>query len=220
VSTDLERFPSATDGPRRSGAARPGGDRPPRGSPTSITSSPRSTGRIMGKGAPADHWERIGAETAFQLVYGLDGQPVYRPARQLHRLRDPRPPSLVGLPDVETFCQAGRGIPKTARGVLHPVSATGRKRPTPGGFLTSDLPRQPAADSHRVSSGRTGLHMRVGTEPEMMWPSRPSRTATPSVDGMTKPYCYHIDQFSEPPAGHPQGHGVQHRRWGLDMIQG
>ena len=42
---------------------------------------------------------------------------------------------------------------------------------------------------------------------------------TPSVDGMTKPYCYHIDQFSEL---QPVIHKVMEysKAMGLDMIQG
>jgi hypothetical protein len=65
----------------------------------------------------------------------------------------------------------------------------------PGGFLTSDC-RGNLRRIHTEFERETGLHMRVGTEPEMMW-LKTKPDGTPSVDGKTKPYCYHIDQFAE-----------------------
>ena len=91
------------------------------------------------------------------------------------------------------------------------------EREDPGGFLTSDcrgnLQRQQAEFEEE-----TGLHLRAGTEPEMMW-LRLNEDGTPSVEGKTKPYCYHIDQFSEL---QPIIHKVIEygQRMGLDMIQG
>jgi len=91
------------------------------------------------------------------------------------------------------------------------------EREDPGGFLTSDcrgnLQRQQAEFEEE-----TGLHLRAGTEPEMMW-LRLNQDGTPSVEGKTKPYCYHIDQFSEL---QPIIHKVIEygQRMGLDMIQG
>ena len=52
----------------------------------------------------------------------------------------------------------------------------------------------------------------------MMW-LKTNPDGTPSVDGMTKPYCYHIDQFSEL---QPIIHRVLEYcgELGLEMIQG
>ncbi len=65
---------------------------------------------------------------------------------------------------------------------------------------------------------RTGMHLRAGMEPEMMW-LKLNPDGTPSVEGQTKPYCYHIDQFSEL---QPIIHKVVEyaSALGLDMIQG
>ena len=65
---------------------------------------------------------------------------------------------------------------------------------------------------------KTGLHLRAGTEPEMMW-LKLKEDGTPDVKGVTKPYCYHIDQFSEL---QPIIHKVIEygQAMGLDMIQG
>ena len=62
------------------------------------------------------------------------------------------------------------------------------------------------------------MHLRAGTEPEMMW-LKLNDDGTPSVEGLSKPYCYHIDQFSE---FQPVIHKVIEycQKMGLDMIQG
>src|ERR1039457_1582222 len=65
----------------------------------------------------------------------------------------------------------------------------------PGAYLSSDC-RGNLRRLHDDFTRATGLHLRAGTEPEMMW-LRLNPDAPPSVPGLTKPYCYHIDQFSE-----------------------
>ena len=69
------------------------------------------------------------------------------------------------------------------------------ERDDPGGFLTSDC-RGNLIRLQQEFEEDTGLHLRAGTEPEMMW-LKLNDDGTPSVEGVTKPYCYHIDQFSE-----------------------
>ena len=62
------------------------------------------------------------------------------------------------------------------------------------------------------------MHLRAGMEPEMMW-LKLDPDGAPSVEGVTKPYCYHIDQFSElQPIIHKMVEYGQ--KLGLDMIQG
>ena len=86
-----------------------------------------------------------------------------------------------------------------------------------GGYLTSDCRgnlKRIVADFEK----KHGLHLRAGTEPEMMW-LKLKEDGTPSVEGLSKPYCYHIDQFSE---FQPIIHKVieYSEAMGLDMIQG
>ena len=91
------------------------------------------------------------------------------------------------------------------------------ERDDPGAFLTSDC----RANLKRIQAeftSATGLHLRAGTEPEMMW-LKQNPDGTPSVEGMTKPFCYHIDQFAEL---QPLIHRVidYAGAMGIDMIQG
>jgi glutamine synthetase len=87
----------------------------------------------------------------------------------------------------------------------------------PGGHLTSDC-RGNLHRLHQQFTADTGLTLQVGCEPEMMW-LKTNADGTPSVEGVTKPYCYHIDQFSEL---QPVIHRVieYSTKMGLDMIQG
>jgi glutamine synthetase len=91
------------------------------------------------------------------------------------------------------------------------------EREDPGAYLTSDC----RANLKRIQSDfveSSGLHLRAGTEPEMMW-LKLDEKGEPSVEGKTKPYCYHIDQFSEL---QPIIHKVIEygQKLDLDMIQG
>lgn len=171
------------------------------------------TGRIMGKGAPTAHWERF-ANKGFQLVYGSTAN-LFIDRHGEYIGYGAEACELVGLPDVETF-QVLPWDPKTAR--VFCTLFRGREEPEePGAFLTSDC-RGNLKRLHGEFERRTGLHLRVGTEPEMMWLKKDS-DGKPSVEGMTKPYCYHIDQFSEL---QPLIHRVMEysEAMGLDMIQG
>ena len=171
------------------------------------------TGRIMGKGIPAKHWESV-ARKGFQLVYGSTANLfVDRDGNYIGY--GPEARELVGLPDVETFCV----LPwdrKTAR--VFCTLFRGREEEVDGGaFLTSDC-RGNLKRIHDEFTAETGLHLRAGTEPEMMW-LKTNPDGTPTVEGKTKPYCYHIDQFSEL---QPIIHKVMEygEAMGLDMIQG
>jgi glutamine synthetase len=171
------------------------------------------TGRIMGKGLPADHWRRV-ARSGFQLVYGSTAN-LFIDRRGEYIGYGPHESELVGLPDPETFCRLPWD-PKTAR-VFCTLFRCREEEVDPGGFLTSDC-RGNLKRIHAAFEADTGLHMRIGTEPEMMW-LKLNPDGTPSVEGKTKPYCYHIDQFSEL---QPVIHKVIEygKAMGLDMIQG
>jgi len=171
------------------------------------------TGRIMGKGIPAPHWETI-ARRGFQLVYGSTAN-LFIDRRGDYIGYGPEARELVGLPDVDTFCPLPWD-PRVAR--VFCTLFRGREEEVDGGaFLTSDC----RGNLHRIHdefTAATGLEMRIGCEPEMMW-LKTDAEGKPTVEGKTKPYCYHIDQFSEL---QPLIHKVieYSGKMGLDMIQG
>ena len=174
---------------------------------------PSVTGRIMGKGVPAKHWESI-AEKGFQLVYGATAN-LFTDRHGEYIGYGPEAPELVGIPEPETFAQLPWDS-KVAR-VWCTLFRNREERDEPGAFLSSDC----RGNLHRIQAdfeARTGLHLRAGTEPEMMW-LKQNPDGTPSVEGLSKPYCYHIDQFSE---FQPLIHKVMEyaEGLGLDMIQG
>ena len=171
------------------------------------------TGRIMGKGVPAQHWETM-AEKGFQLVYGATAN-LFTDRHGNYIGYGPEAAELVGIPEPETF-QPLPWDPKVAR-VWCTCFRNREERTNPGSFLTSDC----RGNLKRIQAefeDATGLHLRAGTEPEMMW-LKLDEEGKPSVEGMTKPFCYHIDQFSEL---QPIIHKVIEygQAMGLDMIQG
>ena len=122
---------------------------------------------------------------------------------------------LVGIPEPETFMPLPWD-PKVAR--VWCTCFRGREDEEGGGsFLTSDC-RGNLTRIQDEFETRTGMHLRAGMEPEMMW-LKMKPDGTPDVEGVTKPYCYHIDQFSEL---QPIIHKVVEygQKMGLDMIQG
>ena len=171
------------------------------------------TGRIMGKGVPAPHWESM-AQKGFQLVYGSTAN-LFTDRHGEYIGYGPEAWELVGVPEPETF-QVLPWDPKVAR--VWCTCFRGREDTKDGGsFLSSDC----RGNLKRIQAEfeqRTGLHLRAGTEPEMMW-LKMKPDGTPDVEGVTKPYCYHIDQFSEL---QPIIHKVIEygQAMGLDMIQG
>jgi glutamine synthetase len=171
------------------------------------------TGRIVGKGVPADHWEAI-SEKGIQLVYGSTANL----AMDRHRNYigyGPEAAELVAIPDPETFVQ----LPWDKR--VARVFCTcfrNREEPVdPGAFLTSDCRGNLKRIHAQFQQDHNGLHLRHGCEPEMMWLKR-DPDGKPA-GGVTKPNCYHIDQFEEL---RPVFLKVieYSRAMGLDMIQG
>jgi glutamine synthetase len=174
---------------------------------------PSVTGRIMGKGVPAPHWETI-ANKGFQLVYGATAN-LFTDRHGNYIGYGPEAAELVGVPEPETFMP----LPWDSRVARVWVTCfrNREEREDPGVYLTSDC----RSNLKRIQADfeeETGLHLRAGTEPEMMW-LKLDEKGEPSVEGKTKPYCYHIDQFSEL---QPIIHKVIEygQKMGLDMIQG
>ncbi len=170
------------------------------------------TGRIVGKGIPADHWEQTAAR-GFQLVYGSTAN-LYTDRAGEYIGYGPEASELVGIPDPETFVQ----LPwdKRVGRVFCTCFRNREEAVNPGGHLTSDC-RGNLRLIHNEFEGKHNLRMRSGAEPEMMWLKRGEDGN--SDGGVTKPNCYHIDQFEEL---RPIFMRVieYSQAMGLDMIQG
>lgn len=170
------------------------------------------TGRIVGKGIPANHWERT-AEKGFQLVYGATANLFTNRAGDYIGY-GPESSEMVGIPDPETFVQ----LPwdkKIAR--VYCVCFRNREeKVNPGGHLTSDC-RGNLIFQHEAFKKKHKMDMRCGTEPEMMWLKK-GEDGKPN-GGFSNPYCYHIDQFE---SLRPVFMRVLEysQAMGLDMIQG
>ncbi len=170
------------------------------------------TGRIVGKGIPADHWERTAAK-GFQLVYGATAN-LFVDRHGEYIGYGPEAAELVGIPDPETFVQ----LPwdKRIGRVFCTCFRNREEKVNPGGHLTSDC-RGNLRIIHDEFKKKHGLELRAGTEPEMMWLKR-GEDGQPD-GGFSNPYCYHIDQFE---SLRPVSMQVikYARAMGLDMIQG
>lgn len=171
------------------------------------------TGRIVGKGVPADHWERI-AERGFQLVYGATAN-LFVDRHGDYIGYGPESPELVGIPDPETFCQ----LPwdKRVARVYCTCFRNREERESPGSHLTSDCRGNLRIIHEEFKEKHDGLHLRHGMEPEMMWLKR-GEDGKPD-GGFSKPFCYHIDQFESLRPVFMKV--IEYSRFmGLDMIQG
>jgi glutamine synthetase len=171
------------------------------------------TGRIVGKGVPADHWEAI-ANRGIQLVYGATAN-LYLDRHRNYIGYGPEASELVAIPDPDTFCQ----LPWDHR-VARVFCTCFRNREEPvdaGAYLTSDCRGNLRRIHEQFQQDHNGLHLRHGCEPEMMWLKK-GADGLPD-GGATKPNCYHIDQFEEL---RPVFLRVieYSQAMGLDMIQG
>ena len=101
------------------------------------------TGRIVGKGIPADHWERV-AERGFQLVYGSTAN-LYVDRHKNYIGYGAEASELVGIPDPETFVQ----LPWDKRDWTRVLHLFSQPRGEGESRRASDLrlPRQPAPHS-------------------------------------------------------------------------
>jgi glutamine synthetase len=170
------------------------------------------TGRVVGKGIPADHWERT-AERGFQLVYGATAN-LFIDRHRNYIGYGPEASELIGIPDPETFVQ----LPWDERvGRVFCTCFRNREEDDdPGGRLTSDC-RGNLRLFHEQFEAKHGMRLRMGTEPEMMWLKKDADGRP--AGGFSKAYCYHIDQFESlrPVFLQVIEYG---RAMGLDMIQG
>ena len=171
------------------------------------------TGRVVGKGVPSDHWESV-CERGFQLVYGSTAN-LFTDRHRQYIGYGAEASELVGIPDPETFVQ----LPwdKRVARVFCTCFRNREERENPGGHLSSDCRGNLRILHDQFQRAHKGLHLRHGCEPEMMWLKR-DESGRPA-GGVTKPNCYHIDQFE---ALRPVFLKVieYSQAMGLDMIQG
>ncbi|GGG62126.1 hypothetical protein GCM10011415_05440 [Salipiger pallidus] len=104
----------------------------------------------------------------------------------------PEAAELVGIPEPEpkTFMQLPQA-PELGR-LYCTLFRNREKKVDPGAFLTADC-RGSLRRMHKALQEKHGLHLRMGTKPEMMW-LKNDENGKPT-DGMSKPYCYHFDQL-------------------------
>lgn len=171
------------------------------------------TGKIMGKGIPSDHWETV-AQKGFQLVYGATVN-LFTDRAGNYLGYGPESAELIGIPEPETFMQLPWA--KEIGRFYCTLFRNREEKENPGGYLTADS----RGNLHRMHEDfkkkHDGLSLRIGTEPEMMW-LKYDDDGKPR-DGVSKPYCYHIDQFE---SLRPVSMQVIRycRAMGFDMIQG
>jgi glutamine synthetase len=170
------------------------------------------TGRIMGKGIPAEHWENV-ANGGFQLVYGATVN-LFLNRRGEYLGYGPEAAELVGIPEPETFMQ----LPwdKRVARMWCTLFRNREERENPGAYLTADC-RGNLRRIHNEFENKHGLRLRHGTEPEMMWLRKGDDGK--AKGGYSNPYCYHIDQFESLRSVYMRV--IEYgRKMGLDMIQG
>ena len=171
------------------------------------------TGRICGKGIPADHWETV-AERGFQLVYGATVN-LFLNRHGEYLGYGPQAAELVGIPEPESFMQ----LPwdKRVARLWCTLFRNREEREEPGAYLTADCRGNLRRIHEQFQANHGGLHLRAGTEPEMMWLKR-GEDGKPA-GGFSNPYCYHIDQFESLRPVYMKV--IEYcRLMGLDMIQG
>jgi len=103
----------------------------------------------------------------------------------------PEASELVGIPDPETFVQ----LPwdKRVARVFCTCFRNREEKVNPGGHLTSDCRGNLRLIHEAFTKTHSGLHLRHGCEPEMMWLKKGATGCR--TGGFSKPNCYHIDQF-------------------------
>ena len=171
------------------------------------------TGRIVGKGVPADHWESVpSAASSWSTARPPTSSSI---ATRTTSATGPRPPSWSAFPIPRPSCSCPGTSASPASSA--PASATARRRINPGGHLTSDCRGNLRIIHEEFKKTHKGLHLRHGCEPEMMWLKK-GADGLPD-GGFSKPNCYHIDQFE---SLRPVFMRVieYSRAMGLDMIQG
>src|SRR5579864_1368234 len=143
------------------------------------------TGRVMGKGVVSTFFPQV-AEKGYQLVYGATAN-LFTDRHGNYIGFGPEESELAAVADLDTFAQLPWD-PRVAR-VYCDCYDTESGEP-----LESD-PRQNLKRIMNEVEQELGYTFLCGIEPEMMW-MRKTEDPNDAV-GLTKPWCYHINQFEE-----------------------
>ena len=166
------------------------------------------TGRIMGKGIPAAHWENI-ANKGFQLVYGSTAN-LFVDREGNYIGYGPEARELVGIPEPETFCVLPWDT-KTAR--VFCTLFRGREEEVDGGaFLTSDCRGNLKRLHARVRAGDRAAPARRLRARDDVAQGRRRRQA--DRRGQDEAVLLPHRPVLRAPAADPQGDGVRPQRWG------
>ena len=171
----------------------------------------RKPGRICGKVSRRPLGKRVCREAGSSWSTGVLNLFVTGTASISATARSTR---LVAIPEPETFSSCPG---QARRAGLCTLSATGKGAREPGAFLTADCRGNLRRIHAQFRKDHDGLHLRHGTEPEMMWLKK-GEDGKPD-GGFSNPYCYHIDQFESLRPVYMRA--IEYSRaMGLDMIQG
>ena len=170
------------------------------------------TGRICGKGVPADHWERV-AERGFQQVYSAAVN-VFSNRHGEHLGYGPEAAEFCAIPEPETFCQLpwDKRVARVFCTLFHNREEQGKA----GDFFTGDCRNNLRQIHEAFQKQHNGLHLRLGTEPEMMWLKKDEHGRP--AGGVSDGYCSHIEQFERLRPIYMQVNAYA-RAMGLDMIE-
>ncbi|MDQ3866528.1 MAG: glutamine synthetase family protein [Actinomycetota bacterium] len=143
------------------------------------------SGHVNGKGVSSTMWEKV-AEDGYQLVYGATAD-LFVDRQDRYIGFGPEESELAAIADLDTFAQLPWD-PRVARVFCDCYDTE------TGGLLEAD-PRQNLKRTMNEVERELGYTFLCGVEPEMMWMKK---TDDPNeAEGLTKPWCYHINQFEE-----------------------
>lgn len=172
------------------------------------------TGRVMGKAAPARHWEtqaKKGVQTwmggVADVTPNFKGEMIGFDANAME---------CIALPDPDTFVQ----LPwdKRIARVFCTLYYSLEDREKPGQYYEYDTRGNLKRFHKEFQEKNNGLTLRVGLEPEMLW-LKPKDGEVQPYEGITKPFAYHIGQFEAARDIWKQVSDYA-LAMGLDMIQG
>lgn len=143
------------------------------------------SGHVNGKGVAASKFEQV-ARSGFQLVYGATAD-LFIDRYDNYIGFGAEESELAGIADLDTFAP----LPWDTRVARVFVDCYD----TESGELLDSDPRQNLKRIQNEFEAELGAVALCGIEPEMSWLKK---TEDPNqAEGLTKPYCYHINQFEE-----------------------
>jgi glutamine synthetase len=143
------------------------------------------SGHVNGKGVVASYFPQV-AERGYQLVYGATAD-LFTDRHSNYIGFGPEESELAAMADLDTFAV----LPWDRR--VARVFCDCYDTET-GALLDADPRQNLKRVAHDVEE-ELGYAFLCGIEPEMMW-LRPSEDGA-APEGVTKPYCYHINQFEQ-----------------------